>query len=805
MPGLFVFIASPLNGSTVGRTAQLRGSIGGAGSGGLTEVSIQFGVGGPVVALANSADWSWQGDVPNYIRPGQAFRITVRAEGYIQTAPYPEPEYKDVNGEAVLDVMLENVVPVLTVNAFQSPMAVEQLPMTFTLAGTVSQGNGPPYAVPRLQVQVGSAPWRDVAVAAGRWSLALSLSPGDHPITVRASDAFDSVTSFQKTLTVLRYTRPEPADPGGRTTLAGAPTTASVTGWTRLEPQCSGADPGLSARARLFDPLWLLTRQWQLGEFQGEDTGTPVQACVRATSAALTRSHLGALAENTPGMPYDPARVPLEVLVERRRMRAASSNDARMLPLAVEAGQFFLRRLEMHTAGRKYRAAFLARYALQASATEADAATLRLTQTMAGRAPDARRLADAFRRAPGQTLVFDAALNIVVADLAALRQLADNWLAWYDGLCSEPAGSDAEAWWPERLEYGVSVATRLSAQPDAGLTLTATEFAGGRLDWSSFDLDTRRAIDTTGEYVAVAVVETSVPSPVTFRGAPAPRFWELEDAQVAYGLLSAGPTDQAQLMMVEYAGSYGNDWFVVPLTLKVGTVTQVDSLVVTDTFGVRSLLRPIGDPALPTPHFSMWQPATLRRAGEPAAGPVANRYFLPPTLGRSLDGAPLEEVMLLRDEMANLAWGIERQLEGPLEQPLPSRPASQAAPPVPAAVGSELPLYRLASPAPEHWIPLLPVQLDNGGERVNRLRRGVMRAADGSMRMHPARSEALNTSRSLLLFDEEVPREGVRITRRRRMTRWIDGSTWLWTAFRNEVGRGEGSAGLRFDALEGDE
>jgi hypothetical protein len=31
------------------------------------------------------------------------------------------------------------------------------------------------------------------------------------------------------------------------------------------------------------------------------------------------------------------------------------------------------------------------------------------------------------------------------------------------------------------------------------------------------------------------------------------------------------------------------------------------------------------------------------------------------------------------------------------------------------------------------------------------------------------------------------------------MTRWIDGSTWVWTAFRNEVGRGEGSAGLRFD------
>jgi hypothetical protein len=57
----------------------------------------------------------------------------------------------------------------------------------------------------------------------------------------------------------------------------------------------------------------------------------------------------------------------------------------------------------------------------------------------------------------------------------------------------------------------------------------------------------------------------------------------------------------------------------------------------------------------------------------------------------------------------------------------------------------------------------------------------------------------------LLLYDEEVPREGVHVTRSRRMARWIDGSTWVWTAFRKQVGRGEGSGGLRFDQLLGDE
>ena len=90
--------------------------------------------------------------------------------------------------------------------------------------------------------------------------------------------------------------------------------------------------------------------------------------------------------------------------------------------------------------------------------------------------------------------------------------------------------------------------------------------------------------------------------------APAPRFWEMEEARVAYGLMSAGPTDIAQLMMIEYANTYGNDWYVVPLTIPVGSLTRVDSLVVTDTFGVQSLLRPIGDPQLPKPYWSMWQP-----------------------------------------------------------------------------------------------------------------------------------------------------------------------------------------------------
>ena len=45
-------------------------------------------------------------------------------------------------------------------------------------------------------------------------------------------------------------------------------------GWTRLEPQSISGDPTPGLEARVHDPLWMLTRQWQLGEFHGQDLGS---------------------------------------------------------------------------------------------------------------------------------------------------------------------------------------------------------------------------------------------------------------------------------------------------------------------------------------------------------------------------------------------------------------------------------------------------------------------------------------------------------------------------------------------------
>ena len=584
----------------------------------------------------------------------------------------------------------------------------------------------------------------------------------------------------------------------------------SITSWTRLEPRCREADMRTTLAARVFDPLWLLARQWQVGEFQAEDVGMPVLARVRARSALLSRCYLGEIPANTPtkGAPYDPTQMPLEVMVERQHIRSTPAPALRLWKLRVEAGLHFLRMLEAQPLAGNYRAAFTSRFALQSLEPQqlegADEETMRFVQTMVGRALDGRRLEEACRADPG-AMPRDPALRIAVGDRAEVEQTAARWLTWFDGLFSEPSAGAADAWMPARMEYAVTVAGRLSDEPLDERPLTATEFYDGHLDWNSFDLDLEVNLGTQGDRTVRSIVETTVPAPVTFRGSPAPRFWEFEDAQIEYGLLPVGRTDLAQLLMIEYASSYGNDWFLVPLTLPVGSLTSIDSLVVTDSFGVRTLLRPIGDRGLPPAHWRMFQLAYIRRPGdEGIPGAADNLFFLPPALGRSLESAALEDVLLMRDEMANMAWAIERTIESPVEQPNPysevfARAADDGLPP---SAGTTTARYLLSSTVPPNWVPLLPVQLVVAPDTiVSRLKRGAVLQPDGSQKVHTARGRLLNTGAALLMHDEEVPREGVRVTRHYQMTRWIDGTTWVWLAHRKQVGRGEGSSGLQFDRL----
>ena len=159
--------------------------------------------------------------------------------------------------------------------------------------------------------------------------------------------------------------------------------------------------------------------------------------------------------------------------------------------------------------------------------------------------------------------------------------------------------------------------------------------------------------------------------------------------------------------------------------------------------------------------------------------------------------------------MANLAWAIEHVIESATERPL-NRSQQNASPSFEGQqVNSDGLVYKLTSQVPENWIPLLPkrvpVPASFPGDNELRLERGMVLDVDGELRLVEAKGRILNPEGeqvSLRIFEEEIPREGIRLTRNYQLARWQDGSTHLWIGRKKKVGRGEGSSGLRFDQVE---
>ena len=579
----------------------------------------------------------------------------------------------------------------------------------------------------------------------------------------------------------------------------------SITRWNRLEGRPWSEDLEESLAARVHDPLWMLMRQWQFGEWQAEDRASAVAVQLRG-EAARAASYAPGYGDAAGGAsPYDGGRLPLEVLVEREHLGAGSGSAP--LRFAAEAGLHFWELLEAHGAA-KYREPFLDEYPLTAPA-QLDPSSRGYAAVMAGRVPDGAKL-ESVLRASVRPATGGAALPakpaVATKDRARVLAAAKAWLTWLDEMAG-PADVGGTAWVPERLEYAFEVGAKLGGD---ALVLKTPEYVEGHLDWYSFAVAAARSPltdETTPD--STPLVRTLLPAPVAYPGMPASRWWQFEDGRIHFGAVEAGTRDLARLLLMEFALVYGNDFFIVPIDVEVGSLCRIDSLVVTDSFGERTLIRPS---AASDQGEEPWRMFSLTQApGVGGARPASpgELLFVPPVLGPSLHGPTIEEVVLMRDEMANLAWAVERVVESQAGAPLDRFEAYQAALTAAEAAAPEASngagpaRYRLATSVPDHWLPLLPVRVEvDGGEGI-RLRRGRVVEVDTGAAGAGPRGRLLQAAEDVLLHEEEVPRSGARVTRAYQYARWIDGSTHLWVGRRKGAGRGEGSSGLRFDDLEG--
>jgi hypothetical protein len=546
----------------------------------------------------------------------------------------------------------------------------------------------------------------------------------------------------------------------------------------RIEPtpRSVGIEEGLAAR--VHDALWLLARQWQLGEFHGKDAGTPAIVQVAGNTTAIT-SWRGA--QQTTWSNFDPGENPLDSLVEPED---ESTPDYRE---RVEAGAYFQRMLA--AAGlERYQPAFVEAHAFDASAFANPALVADpLFAAVAKRSPDGLALqATAQALAAGQPSL----VTIDPGDLAALTAIANAWLTWYEAeIAASPGSGTAVTWQQNRLEYGFAV----SSQAAGGTVLIADAYLGDGLDW--FDLDIDPSQTAAAGSASTSITRQAVPTPIRYGGMPLPRFWAMEDSRSDLGSIEAAANDIGRLLLVEFATVYGNDWYALPIKLPVGSLTILDSVVVSDVFGRNLLVERAGV------NEPQWNLFSLDTRG--SAHPAQDALFLPPTAGYTIESDAVESVLFLRDEVADLAWAVEGRIEDSLERMVDRRAAWVGGRTV-AAGNPTLPSYRVETIVPDYWIPFAPEQLPD--QLSIHLRLVPMEVDDGGMpRIIEPESRLLTATGSdgrLWVYDEEIPREGTSVERVHRYARWLGGRSAIWTARYRQTGRGEGSSGLRFDVLD---
>jgi hypothetical protein len=589
----------------------------------------------------------------------------------------------------------------------------------------------------------------------------------------------------------------------------------TITTWNRLEgrPRTQNFERALQAEIR--DALWMLTKQWQMGEFQGSDAGSPVFAKMLMQTTRLTKY------QPAGGKPelFDPD-IPLETKVERRpiplhRQKRILSLDLRL----VMARQWFALIADV----ANYRSAFITAYPISqpdpSQASNVDVCghpeAFDTFQALAGRAMDGGLLYEYLVADSGHHS-YDGIATINPGDFAALQDREKRFLAWTDRFLTQPTNGD-NAWVPEKLEYQFATSAPL---PDATEKVyVADEYYSGRLDWYSLDEDASiSALDPVPGSESTGLKPdapfTTIPVPVSFSGMPNTRWWTFEERRTNFGDIDAATTDLAKLLFMEFALVLANDWFVIPRTLPAGALAKIQGLAVTNVFGERFWIEAAGKGI--DKDWSRWSMFTINVRNAAAGTPADATLLLLPTLAKAQSGQPLEEVLLVRDEVANMVWGVEKTV------PLPtgvgrrgSEVAAQTlsylqkvigggAPPPPPPMTAPV-RYQVMNTVPENWIPFIPVHVPNDNRKIQLQRAALPRIIAGTVTpvepMTTLLREGLDQGQSYFIHEEEVPRAGTRATQYYSRTRWTSGRVFTWFRAQKQTGRGEASSGLGFDRL----
>ena len=603
------------------------------------------------------------------------------------------------------------------------------------------------------------------------------------------------------------------------------PQRPAITLYNRLEGRARAHDFSRSLKAELRDPLWLISRQWQMGEFLGDDAASPILAKAHLKTTQLNKYQAGN--DTAQNLRND---VPLEALVEHQAIAFEQATMSMSLDIRLLMGRQWLKLISPAHAALK--GDYIKRYGFDRPdpQLESDARicahqdTWQQFAAVSGRCMDGYALYEylATEATPAHRASDDIAAVTTNGEREALDLLAERFKRWFEGLFYQPLDDPNASWRPSYLEHQFSCSAPVEGSEKV---LVADEYYHGHLDWYNLDVAHDQgalALDPGAqppESREAALTRTFVPTNVSFGGMPHPRYWRFENWRTDLSFIKPDTTDLNKLLLVDFILVYANDWFMVPVTLDTGTIASVSGLMVTDVFGDSTWVAASGSG--PDEDWQRWAMYTLSTRGTDDIAADVSLTLLP-VARKVLEGNPLEEVYLLRDEVANMVWAVESQiplasgrskagkrageeLHSKLQQLADDEGSAVSPLPATAAVR-----YEIVNSVPENWIPLVPVHVPGSNREVQLQRAAMPRFLTGDDRnprkIEPRTSlmrEGLeDTPRApYFLHEEEVSRAGIVVRKGFQRTRWYNGRVCTWLGIRKEVGKGSGSSGLAFDQL----
>ena len=611
----------------------------------------------------------------------------------------------------------------------------------------------------------------------------------------------------------------------------------------KLIPRTRSDDFTEALSMEVYDPLWLLGRQWQFGRFQGNDCGSTVMTKIMAAKQRVDSVSLGGK--------YKAffCDHPLEYDVEKRnhevdyQVRTESAlHYMRMTRLGTDDA-LFKSLLEMFPLDPVNPTAKDDKD-LEDLVVESNDRLQKMARFYGSRLFDGYKLyLHSFKKQTASGKKGKQAVEI--PDLSKYQKWFQNkYLPLEDGT--------ENCWNPEKLGYEVKMTVQSQV-------FAAEDYHTGRLSWYSFDAAPFDLEGVPAEYLDVKNL-TYIPTRATFPGAPDPHLWAFEDAKVNYSNYSNKDFSQiASAVMVKFLTMYTGDWQIVPLEVETGHLMSIMDITVRDSFGeefhIANTPESVDGKKASVGFENRWAMFSTVSSQAYSQKNFATRpgLLFPPTLNQTVEGAPIEEVQFLRDEMANMMWGVETRvsdgcggsmdgrtlsdkvlglvdLDKPFGQKLDGgllmsrvgdafgKAGTDLAARIVAEVldadtngrvadGSDY-SYLFMNRVPINWIPFIPQRME-GSLREIRFRRGRMpiwfngdyhsvRPMSGLLKVEKDKAGKVVPR---FVNEEEILGYGTKVVLNAQRTRWYDGSIFTWRGYTKKISGYQANSGLMFDKL----